>query len=248
MLPSSPSTPGDNLQAQGNHSRTQDRPTSDLLGIEPSALQARVQFRQPLLCGVHETYSPDEYDRTSIKVTRHNLLALPDRGDRIYSREEDEPIVYVPQEERYDPSAVAVTHHGSVALRGDRVYNGGEEGASNILNDLQATSSLEDLIAQCTLLSTSDNLDQSQLSMVPTGDDETTLPLRLRRPATPMPTSFPDASDSEDEGSGPCHADNYAPGIPPPLMDVSVSDDLKERASPPSIGTLILSFRESNFK
>jgi hypothetical protein len=140
----------------------------------------KVQFRRPNLLRFHETYSSDEYDRTSIQVIPHNL-ALPERGDRVYNDAENNSIEDHAKAER-QPRLDHLTSQ---------------------LGDLSLNS---DLAGPPQLMTSAGSLPSIPVAVVvdSDSDDDETLRARafcLRRAGTPLPPLYLDGCDSEDEES-----------------------------------------------
>lgn len=224
MLTSNSTFPNNSRRVEGTSSQPNDN-SNDLLSIEPSVLQGRVQFRRPsLLRTIHETYSQDEYDRTSIKVKRRKL-ALPERGDRIYFHDNTS--------NSDNPSAISELDDLAAQCRQLSIADG----------------TVQDQDSRVRLMPSPHHPNTGVTNPMDSAEDDAVpdrpLPLQLRRPATPLPPLFLEDSENEGENedeSG-CRS-SYESDVASPLTDVSGSDESDGCLSPPphspSIGTFML--------
>ena len=193
---------------------------SDLLAIDSTVLDSTVHFVRPSKTGtIGTTYGSDEYDRTSIYVSRRGKLALdlPERGRRMYQDGMEVSLDNLPaggsaleglaQQLKHatildDDSAQEITIPNS-----SFVYAGGppspppKQRSSNLVTALVDGDSDED-------------------------DSDRALAFYMRRPGTPLPSLFLKIDDSnEDENPTGSRVFGGQEEVLSPLVNVSRSDE-----------------------
>lgn len=191
-----------------------------LLAIEPSVLQGLVQFRRPaLLRTFHETYASDEYDRTSIQVARRKL-ALPERGERVYYKKTDGGDAVAELDE-------LVTRGRQLTVRDNFRPDAPRTSSTARVRDASSSPSSPPLRPTSPPLRPTTPV----AGLVDSDSDDDTPTQDRRRPGTPLPSLFLDASDSEDEDGSAVHCSTK---LCSPLRMVVGPNDSDESVSPVS--------------